>query len=184
MRPFFDMLAPLGVGHAWARPAGRRAHTPGRPTPQGGGAAGREGLGFDLRDPRPRIRAPFDRDLGRLRSPNGGTFRAGGDRSAGPWTGHVRRGGGRTAPPFVSLQKPASSALPTCTRPSLRLRRSSGTSRAASPRPNPNGTRRVTWGMAGPEPGRRRSVGTYRRNRPLSVRGRARVAATVHSLGL
>ena len=58
------------------------------------------------------------------------------------------------------------------------------TTRAASPRPHPNGTRRVTSDMTGSDPGRRRSVGTYRRNRPLNVRGRARVTATIHSLRL
>jgi hypothetical protein len=60
------------------------------------------------------------------------------------------------------------------------------TTRAASPRPHPNGTRRVTSDMTGSEPGRRRSVGTNRRNRdrPLNVRGRARVTATIHFLQL
>ncbi len=61
------------------------------------------------------------------------------------------------------------------------------TTRAASPRPHPNGTRRVTSDMTGSEPGRRRSVGTYRRNRPLNGRGRdgrARVTATIRSLRL
>jgi hypothetical protein len=60
------------------------------------------------------------------------------------------------------------------------------TTRAASPRPHPNVTRRVTVtsDMTGSEPGRRRSVGTYRRNRPLNARGRARVTATIHSLQL
>jgi hypothetical protein len=56
------------------------------------------------------------------------------------------------------------------------------TNRAASPRPHPNGTRRVTSDMAGSEPGRRRSVGTYQRNRQLNVRRRARLTATIHSL--
>jgi hypothetical protein len=51
------------------------------------------------------------------------------------------------------------------------------TTRAASPRPHSNGTRRATSDMTGSDPGRRRSVGTYRRNRP-------RVTATIHSLRL
>jgi hypothetical protein len=55
---------------------------------------------------------------------------------------------------------------------------------AASPRPHPNGTQRVTVDMTGSDPGRRRSVDTYRRNRPLNVRGRVPVTPTIHSLQL
>jgi hypothetical protein len=38
--------------------------------------------------------------------------------------------------------------------------------------------------MTGSEPGRRLSVGTYRRNRPLNVRGHACVTATIYSVRL
>ena len=47
-----------------------------------------------------------------------------------------------------------------------------GTTRATSSRPHSNGARSVTSDMTGSEPGRRLSVGTYRRNRPIHVRER------------
>jgi hypothetical protein len=68
--------------------------------------------------------------------------------------------------------------------PGPRIRcRSNRTNQAALPNPHPNGTPRVTSDMTGLEPGRRRSVGTYRSNwpSPLNVRGRARVAETIYS---